>query len=576
MDNKKIASIFEEMADIFDIKGDSVFKINAYRKAGLVIANFPYDLRDVVAKNPQQLENIPGIGKGLKDKIIELINTGKCEEHDELRKAIPKGLLELLEIRGIGPKKVKALYLHLKVQSINDLKEACQKHKVRDLPGMGEKTENEIMKAIEEHAYFSTKRHIISEAMQEAKRIISYMEKCDDVKRIEYAGSLRRRQETIGDIDILVTVKNPKKSSDIVMTHFNSYKEILTILSKGDTKSSVVLQSGIQVDLRVIDDESFGAALHYFTGSKDHNIKMRDLAKKKGLKISEYGVFKGEKMISGKTEEEVFKSVGLPYIIPEIRYNNGEIEYGLKNKKFPEFIDLKDMKGDLHNHTTYSDGKASIEEMAEVFIAKGYEYFAVTDHSSIMAIVNGMSTKDIQRQWKEIDELNKKLKGKIKILKGCEVDILKDGSLDFSDDVLKELDIVVISAHMYGTLGYDAQTERIITAIENPYAKILGHPTGRLINKRAPMEFDMERVIEACVQNNVAIEINSNPLRLDLPDRFIKIARDKGAKFVIDTDSHSVEQPDFMEYGVFNARRGWLTKDDVLNTKSFAKFDTYF
>lgn len=576
MDNKKIASIFEEMADIFDIKGDSVFKINAYRKAALVISNFPYDLRDVVAKDPQQLENIPGIGKGLKDKIIELVNTGKCEEHDELRKAIPKGLLELLEIRGIGPKKVKALYLHLKVQSINDLKEACEKHKVKDLPGMGEKTENEILKAIQEHAYFSTKRHIISEAMQEAKRIISYMEKCDDVKRIEYAGSLRRRQETIGDIDILVTVKNPKKSSDTVMTHFNSYKEILTILSKGDTKSSVVLQSGIQVDLRVIDDESFGAALHYFTGSKDHNIKMRDLAKKKGLKISEYGVFKGEKMISGKTEEEVFKSVGLPYIIPEIRYNNGEIEYGLKNKKFPEFIELKDMKGDLHNHSTYSDGKASIEEMAEAFIAKGYEYFAITDHSSIMAIVNGMSTKDIQRQWKEIDELNKKLKGKIKILKGCEVDILKDGSLDFSDDVLKELDIVVISAHMYGTLGYDAQTERIITAIENPYAKILGHPTGRLINKRAPMEFDMEKVIEACVQNNVAIEINSNPLRLDLPDRFIKIARDKGAKFVIDTDSHSVEQPDFMEYGVFNARRGWLTKEDVLNTKSFSKFDTYF
>ncbi|PIZ76533.1 hypothetical protein COY05_01060 [Candidatus Peregrinibacteria bacterium CG_4_10_14_0_2_um_filter_38_24] len=576
MDNKKIASIFEEMADIFDIKGDSVFKINAYRKAGHVIANFPYDLRDVVAKDPRQLENIPSVGKGLKDKIIELVNTGKCEEHDELRKAIPKGLLELLEIRGIGPKKVKALYLNLKVQSINDLKEACEKHKVRDLLGMGKKTENEIMKAISEHAYFSTKRHLISEAMQEAKRVISFMEKCDDVKRIGYAGSLRRRQETIGDIDILVTVKNPKKSSETVMTYFNSYREILTILSKGDTKSSVVLQSGIQVDLRVIDDESFGAAMHYFTGSKDHNIKIRDLAKKKGLKINEYGVFKGEKMIAGKTEEEVFKSVGLPYIIPENRYNNGEIEYGLKNKKFPEFIELKDMKGDLHNHTTYSDGKASIEEMAEAFIAKGYEYFAVTDHSSIMAIVNGMSTKDIQRQWKEIDELNKKLKGKIRILKGCEVDILKDGSLDFNDDVLKQLDIVVISAHMYGTLPYDAQTERLLTAIENPYAKILGHPTGRLINKRAPMEFDMEKVIEACVQNHVAIEINSSPSRLDLPDIFIKIAKDKGAKFVIDTDSHSVEQPDFMEYGVFNARRGWLTKDDVLNTKSLGKFDTYF
>lgn len=576
MDNKKIASIFEEMADIFDIKGDSVFKINAYRKAGLVIANFPYDLRDVVAKDPRQLENIPGVGKGLKDKIIELVNTGKCEEHDQLRKAIPKGLLELLEIRGLGPKKVKALYLHLKIASINDLKEACEKHKVRDLPGMGEKTENEILKAISEHAYFSTKRHIISEAMAEAERIISYMKKCSDVKRIEYAGSLRRRQETIGDIDILVTVKNPKKSSDIVMTYFNSYKEILTILSKGDTKSSVVLQSGIQVDLRVIADESFGAAMHYFTGNKDHNIKIRDIAKRKGLKVNEYGVFKGEKMIAGEKEEDIFKSVGLPYIIPELRNNTGEIEYGLKNKKFPEFIELRDIKGDLHSHTTYSDGEASIYDMAQAFIAKGYEYFAVTDHSSIMAIVNGMSTKDIQRQWKEIDELNKKLKGKIKILKGCEVDILKDGSLDFGDDVLKQLDIVVISAHMYGTLPYDQQTERLLNAIENPYAKILGHPTGRLINKRAPMEFDMEKVIEACVQNHVAIEINSNPLRLDLPDRFIKIAKDKGAKFVIDTDSHSPDQAGLIGYGVFNARRGWLTKEDVLNTKSFGKFDTYF
>ncbi len=576
MDNKKIASIFEEMADIFDIQGDSVFKINAYRKAGLVISNFPYDLRDVVAKDPKQLENIPGVGKGLKDKIIELVNTGKCEEHDQLRKIIPKGLLELLEVRGIGPKKVKAFYLHLKVQSINDLKEACEKHKVRNLPGMGEKTENEILKAISEHAYFSTKRHMISEAMQEAKQIISYMEKCDDVKRIEYAGSLRRRQETIGDIDILVTVKNPKKSSDIVMTYFNSYREILTILSKGDTKSSVVLQSGIQVDLRVIADESFGAAMHYFTGSKDHNIKMRDLAKKKGLKISEYGVFQGEKLISGGKEEDVFKSVGLPYIIPELRNNIGEIEYGLKNKKFPDFIELKDMRGDLHSHTVYSDGKASILEMAQAFIAKGYEYFAVTDHSSVMAIVKGMSTNDIHRQWKEIDEVEKKLKGKIKILKGCEVDILKDGSLDFSDDVLKQLDIVVISAHTYGTLPFDEQTERLITAIENPYAKILGHPTGRLINKRAPMEFNMERVIEACVQNHVAIEINSSPSRLDLPDKFIKIAKEKGAKFVINTDSHTTQQPDLMEYGIFNARRGWLTKEDVLNTKGLGKFDTYF
>ncbi|MFA6305658.1 MAG: DNA polymerase/3'-5' exonuclease PolX [Candidatus Gracilibacteria bacterium] len=576
MDNKKIASIFEEMADILDIRGENVFRVNAYRKAAIVILNFPYDLRDVVDKEPKQLENIPGIGKALKDKIIELVNTGKCKECDELKKSVPKGLLEILEIRGIGPKKVKAFYLNLNVKNINDLKEACEKHKIKDLPGMGEKTENEILKAINEHAYFSTKRHLISEAMAEATRFISYMEKCEDIKRIEYAGSLRRRQETIGDIDILVTVKNPKKSGDAVMKHFANYREILTIISQGDTKSSVILGSGIQVDLRVVADESFGAALHYFTGNKDHNIKIRDLAKRKGLKISEYGVFKNEKMIAGQKEEDIFKSVGLPYIIPELRNNDGEIEYGLKNGKFPEFIELKDIRGDLHSHTTYSDGAAGLYEMAQAFIAKGYEYFAVTDHSSVMGVTGGMGTKDIHKQWEEIDEVSKKLKGKIKILKGCEVDILKDGSLDFGDDVLKELDIVVISAHLYGRLPFDEQTERLITAIENPYSTILGHPTGRLINKRAPMEFDMERVIEACVKNHVAIEINSNPLRLDLPDKFIKIAKEKGAKFVIDTDSHSPDQPDFMEYGIFNARRGWLTKGDVLNTRSFGKFDTYF
>lgn len=576
MDNKKIAGIFEEMADILNIKGDIFFKINAYREASLVILNLPYDLRAVVDKNPLDLEKIPGIGKGLKDKITELIQTGKCKEHEDLKKGFPSGLLELLQLRGVGPKKVKLLYGHLKIKNIKELKNACSKHLVAKIPGMGPKTEEDILKAIDEHSHFATKRSLISEATQEALRFIEYLKKSPEIEKIQYAGSLRRKQETIGDIDILTTVKNPKKDHEKIIKRFISYPDVLEILSEGDTKSGVILESGIHVDLRVVDDKCFGAALHYFTGSKEHNIKIRDLAKKKGLKVSEYGVFKNKKMIAGKTEDEVFKAVGLPYIIPEIRRDDGEIEYGLKYKKFPDFLGVDDIKADLHLHTKYSDGDNSIEEMVTAGIKAGYKYLAITDHSSLVGVAGGMGKKDILEQWMEIDKLNKKFRGKIKILKGCEVDILKDGSLDFEDSVLKELDIVIASAHLYGRLPEKEQTARLIAAIENPYVKILGHPSGRLINRRAPMEFDVEKIIDACVSNKVALEINSNPSRLDLSDKYIKTAKDKGAKFVIDTDSHDTDQLQFMYYGVGIARRGWLTKKDVLNARSFKEFDSYF
>ncbi|MEK7085693.1 MAG: PHP domain-containing protein, partial [Patescibacteria group bacterium] len=424
------------------------------------------------------------------------------------------------------------------------------------------------LKAIDEYGTFSVNRHLINEALQEAQRYIAYMRQCKEIKRIEYAGSLRRFQETIGDIDILVTVKDPDKSQEKIIEHFTKYDDLLNVLAVGDTKSSVVLQSGMQVDLRVIADECFGAALQYFTGSKEHNIHIRDLAKKKGLKISEYGIFKNEKLVAGKKEEDVFKSVGLPFIIPELRKNDGEIEYGLKHKKFPKFVEFVDIRGDLHTHTTYSDGKNSLEEMTAAFIERGYEYFAVTDHSSVMGVTRGMGSKDIRQQWDEVDKLNKRFGDKIRILKGCEVDILKDGSLDFSDEILKNLDIVIVSAHMFNRLPADEQTKRLIVAIENQYSMILAHPTGRLINKRAEMLFDMEKVIEACVQNNVALEINSSPSRLDLADKYIRIGKAKKAKFVINTDSHSTENSEFMKFGVGMARRGWLEKSDIINTFS--------
>ena len=317
-----------------------------------------------------------------------------------------------------------------------------------------------------------------------------------------------------------------------------------------------------------VNENEFGAALHYFTGSKAHNIKIRDLAKRKGLKINEYGVFKGEKMIAGKNEEDVFKSVGLPFIIPEIRRNNGEIVYGLEHKKFPKFVELSDIQGDLHSHSTYSDGKNSIKEMANAFIERGYKYFAVTDHSSVMGVTGGMGKKDIASQWKEIDRLNKKFANKIKILKGVEVDILKDGSLDFADDVLEKLDVVIIAAHMYNRLDEKEQTARLIAAIENPHSNILAHPTGRIINRRAEIKINMEKIIDACIANNVALEINSSPLRLDLSDQYIKLAKDKGASFSINTDSHNTDHVDFIKYGLGTARRGWLEKKDVLNTLS--------
>ncbi|MFH1533995.1 MAG: DNA polymerase/3'-5' exonuclease PolX [Nitrospirota bacterium] len=571
MDNKAIAKVFDEVADILDIQGGNVFRINAYRKAALNILNSPRDLRDIVDKAPNDLPKIPGIGQGLKAMIVELVQTGHSKDHEKLKKSIPAGLLEMLHIRSLGPKKVKMLYGKLGVKSIKELKKSAKDGRIRDLEGMGARSETVILKAIEEYSKFSTERTLISEAKMEALRIIEYMKGCKEVAKIEYAGSLRRGKETIGDIDILITVKDSEKSHGVVMDHFAAYDDVLNVIASGDTKSTIMLISGMHVDLRVINDDSFGAAMHYFTGNKQHNIKIRDIAKKKGLKVSEYGVFKGKKLVACKSEEDVFKAVGFPYIIPEIRRNEGEIEYALKNKKMPEFVELSDIRGDLHCHSTYSDGKYSVEEMTLAMIAKGYEYFAMTDHSSLVGVTGGMGKKDIMKQWKEIDKLNKKYDKKIKIFKGCEVDILKDGGLDFDDEVLKGLDVVIIAAHLYQRLGEKEQTKRLIEAIENPYSTMMAHPSGRLINKRPMMEYDVEKVIDACASNGVVMEINANPLRLDLIDKYVRIAKDKGVKIAINTDAHSPSQLDYMEFGVGIARRGWLQKNDILNTQPLSK-----
>ncbi|MBL4694463.1 DNA polymerase/3'-5' exonuclease PolX [Candidatus Gracilibacteria bacterium] len=566
MDNKQIAEVFNEIGNILDIKGESFFRVNAYRRAALTVTNLPYDLRKMI-DGAGIKEKIPGIGKDLEAKIVEMIETGKCSFVDKIKVGFPVGLLEILKIRGIGPKKVKLFYNELAIKTIPELKKAGEAGMLRTLEKMGEKSESEILKAIDEFSQFSSDRTMINEAQMEAERVIAYLNEFKGMKRIQFCGSLRRRQETIGDIDILVVA-----DGEGLMEHFCSFEDVINVIAQGDTKSSVIMASGIQCDLRLVPDESFGAAAHYFTGSKEHNIRMRDLAKKKGLKLNEYGLMDGDKAVAGKTEEGIFKKLGLPFIPPEMRQNSGEIEYGLKHGKMPALVELKDIRGDVHTHSTYSDGKKSIAEMAKCFKAKGYDYFAVTDHSAAMAVTGGMKDADIRRQWKEIDKLDVG----IKILKGCEVDILKDGTLDFSDEILKELDIVIISAHMFGQLDSDEQTKRLIAAVENKYSMIMGHPTGRLVNKRKEMDFNMSKVIDACVANKVALEINANPMRLDLVDKYLRMAQEKGAKFVINTDSHDIRHTDFMDFGVGVARRGWLEAKDVLNTKSWKDMKAYW
>lgn len=564
MDNQKIAHTLQEIGNLLEIQGANFFRVNAYYRAAQTIEHYPKDLRDIFLTDIRELGDIPGIGKDLGAKIVEMLTTGRCEYHEELAQQFPPGLLEMLRLRGVGPKKVKLFFSALQIHDIDSLKKAAEEHRLQDLPKMGEKSELDILKAIEEFRSYSHERRLLHEAMQEATHFVAYMKEFSGIERIEIAGSLRRRRETIGDVDILCTGKNLSE----IMEHFLEYKEIASVIGKGPTKCSVLLKSGLQVDLRVLESRVFGAALHYFTGSKEHNIRVRDIAKRNGLKVSEYGVFRmdedTETFLCGKTEEEVFAAVGLPFIPPELRENRGEIEWGESGKPFPKLIELKDMRGDLHCHSNWSDGSQSIDEVVAAYKAAGYEYMALTDHSKAVGITGGMDAVKIRKQWKELERLNKEMKPFV-ILKGSEVDILKDGSLDFPDDILEELDIVVASVHLNFKMSEEDQTKRIIRALESGFVKILGHPTGRLINERNPFQADMKKVFQAAVEHHVALEINSSPSRMDLNDTHVKMAKDLGAKFVIDTDSHHSSHMQFQQYGVSIARRGWLTKEDVLN-----------
>jgi DNA polymerase (family 10) len=561
MENKTIADIFTEIADILDIQGENPFRVRSYRNAARTIADLSQSLQSLVAAG-KNLEEIPGIGKSIREKIEEILATGKCHFLEELRAKVPPGLTELLKLEGLGPKKVKVLYDELGVDSIDRLEKAAQAGKLRSLPGMGLKTEEKVLKAIENYRA-GVGRFKLSVGFMYAQALLDYLSKVSGVKRLDAAGSFRRRKETIGDLDILVICR-PDSG---VMDRFTKYEEVAEIISHGETKSSVRLKCGLQVDVRVLPEESYGAALHYFTGSKAHNVAIRERARERGLKISEYGIFraKDEKRLGGKEEEEVFKAVGLPFIPPELREDRGEIQAAAKGK-LPQLIELADIRGDLQMHTKATDGKNTIAEMANKAKELRYDYIAITDHSKAVRVAGGLDEKGLAQQFKEIEKINSHLSG-LRILKGVEVDILADGSLDLADDILKEGEVVLASVHSRFNMSEEEMTRRIIKAIKNPHVNILAHPTGRLILEREPYKINLKEVIQAAIDYGVILEINAYPDRLDLRDIDAQMAKEMGAKLAISTDAHSTEQMELMKFGVFTARRGWIEAKDVINTR---------
>jgi DNA polymerase (family 10) len=509
----------------------------------------------------EKLDEIPGIGKSLAEKIEEIVTTGRSRFLEELQGKVPAGLTELLKLEGLGPKKVKLLYDELGVDSVDRLEKAAQAGRLRDLAGMGAKTEEKILKAVEQYRA-GMGRFKLSVGFTYAQSLLDYLKGVPGLKRLDPAGSFRRRRETIGDLDILAICGKGCK----VMDRFTKYGDVAEVLAKGETKSSVRLKCGLQVDVRVLEEESYGAALHYFTGSKPHNVAIRERAKELGLKVSEYGVFraKDEKRLSGADEEDVFKAVGLPFIPPELREDRGEIQ-AAQEGELPKLIELEDIRGDLQMHTKATDGKNSIAEMAHRSREMGYAYIAITDHSKAVRVAGGLDEKGLAKHLQEIEKVSLQISG-IRIFKGVEVDILADGSLDLKDDILKECDVVLASVHSRFNMEEGEMTRRIIKAIQNPYVTILAHPTGRLILEREAYKVNLKEVFRAAIDRGVVLEINAYPDRLDLRDVDARMAKEMGAKLAISTDAHSTVQLELMKFGVFTARRGWVEAKEVINT----------
>lgn len=563
--NAAVAAMLNEMADLLEIDGANPFRVRAYRQAAATVISLPRPLADMVEQG-EDLTELPGIGDAMAAKIQEIVHTGKLDQLEEVRSRIPPQLVDLLRVPSLGPKRAGALYRELGITSLEQLRQAAQEQRIRQVKGFGPKLEQTILEDVEQAQQYQ-RRYLWFEAGQMVMPVVEYLRAYERVERVDVAGSYRRGLETVGDVDILAIGGLADMPDPAITEYFVHYPGIKEVVSQGDTRSTIVLASGMQVDLRVMPTESYGAALIYLTGSKTHNIHLRQIALDKGLKLSEYGVYRGEERVAGTTEPKVYRTLGLDYIVPELREDRGEIQAAAQGR-LPHLITLKDMRGDLQSHSQASDGMNTIEEIALAARALGYDYVAITDHSHHLRVAHGLDPQQMREQMAEIDRLNGKLQD-ITILKGTEVDILKDGSLDQPDDVLKELDIVVCSIHSSFSLDKDQQTERVIRAMDNPYFNILAHPTGRRLGERQPYEIDMERLMLAALERGCYMEINSQPDRLDLNDTHAHLAKNLGLKVAISSDSHRATDLNFLQYGIIQARRGWLEAGDVLNTRSW-------
>jgi len=569
MKNKIIADMFNEIAAMLSIEetASSRFEVNAYQKAALTLATLQEPVEDIYANGGREaLLKLPGVGKGLSERIEEYLKTGRIKKYEDLKKKYPIDFKSLTSIEGMGPKKIVALYRALHVTDVESLKKAASEHKIRTLPGFGEKSEELILKGIE-LLNSSKGRMLLGDALPVAESIIKKLLESGLVEKAIIAGSTRRMRETVGDLDILALSKNSSK----VMDFFTSIDDVDNIIVKGDTKTTVWLKIGLSCDLRVIAPESFGAALQYFTGNKEHNIKVRKIAIRKGYKLNEYGIFdRRGKIMPFSGEESIYDKLGMQYMPPEMREDRGEVELALEHK-IPRLVELSDIRGDLHTHTKETDGANTIEEMAEAAMSLKREYFATTNHTKSLKVANGMNEKQFREFFKKVDKLNDSLQGKITILKGAEMDILKDGSLDLDKQLLKEMDCVLGAVHSSFNMSEEEMTKRVVKALDSGYIHILAHPTGRVINTREAYSLNLEKVLEAAERNNVAMEINAFPNRLDLNDTNIMLASKYKVNFSIGTDSHRTSHLQFMRYGVGTARRGWLGKERIINTLPLSK-----
>jgi DNA polymerase (family 10) len=565
MDNEWIASHFDEMAELLEIRGESTFRVRAYRNGAKSIRDLTESVASIIADPNRKLTDLPGIGDAISEKCKVLLETGKIPQLEELRKEVPAGLLQIMRVPGLGAKKAKALYESLGISSIQELRTACEQHKVRELKGFAAKTEESILKSLD-LVESASARMLLDEASYLVESLRQHLRVVDSIRQLEFAGSFRRGKETVGDLDIVIVSAHP----DEAMDRFAAFPRLQEVIARGDTKMSIRVAGGFQVDMRVVPAESFGAALQYFTGSKEHNVEIRGRAKKLGLRINEYGVYREEDLdhpIAGTTEESVYAAVKLPWIPPEMRESRGEFEMA-EQGRLPKLITYTDLRGDLHMHTTATDGENTLEEMVAAAQARGWEYIAITDHSQRVSVARGLDGTRLRAQWQEIDRLNEKLEGRFWIFKGIECDILEKGGMDLPDDVLAEADWVLASVHFGQQQPREQITDRILGAIRHPSVCCVAHPTGRLLGRRPPYEVDLDAVMQAAQEHGKLLELNSNPSRLDLHDVHCQMAAARGIPLVINSDAHSIHHFDLLQFGILTARRAQLEASAVWNTLS--------